>query len=182
MDQMWEGKDAAVYTRPKPKALIPCNIGLCSSWLLVSSGLADERSKCWAPPLPAPEFWKPLTSLYGCELWVGWLEYAWLALWWWWWWWFVPADCISGTDDILRALWRGSFVASTCMARKKLKLVGLLPAETTSLLEEFENVRGLWFPLVLAFAPIFSLSLLFFSSRSSNNNNTFLFLLFTFFN
>lgn len=175
MDQMWEGKDA-VYTRPKPKALIPCNMGLLSSWLLLSSALTDERSKWGAPPLPAPEFWKPLTStwLYGCELWVGWLEYAFG----WWWWWLAPAG--SGMEDILRALWRESFVASTCMARKKLKLVALLPAETTSLLDELENVRGLWFPFVLAFAPIvFLLSFLHFAEAT--NNKLFLFLLFPLF-
>lgn len=53
----------------------------------------------------------------------------------------------SGIADILLALCRESPPVGTpstpFMARKKLKLVALLPADTTSLLEEFENVRGL---------------------------------------
>lgn len=156
---------------------MPCSIELSSLWA-PSSGLAVERSKCGPPP--APECGKPLTSTYGCELWVGWLEYA-LG---WWWWWLVPADWISGTDDILRALWRESVATSPWMARKKLKLVGLLPADTSSPpaeLEEFENVRGLWFPFVLALAPIFLLSLSFFPLFFNNNCEFFFFfLIFTF--
>lgn len=53
----------------------------------------------------------------------------------------------SGIADILLALCRESPVVDTLSTpfmavRKKLKLVALLP-ETTSLLDEFENVRGL---------------------------------------
>lgn len=54
----------------------------------------------------------------------------------------------SGIADILLALCRESPVvvdtpSTPFMARKKLKLVALLAADTTSLLDEFENVRGL---------------------------------------